>query len=71
MEKLDIKGLPEILENDINVLLNAISNGEEFLDCELSELRADINQCESCHLIDGYTAKLLRDYYIKGGIENG
>lgn len=72
IKKLDIGQLHPFLEKDIDELIAAIKSGQRFIDCELSELLADINQCESCHIIDGYTAKLLREYYINGGwVKNG
>lgn len=65
--KLKIKRLPKFLQEDINALINAINSGKRLYDCELSEVLGDINQCESCHLIDSMTANMLRDYYVNGG----
>ncbi len=67
MEKLEIGKMPDILEKDIEILINAVNSGEKYIDCELSELRADINQCESNGLISSHVAKILRKYYIFGG----
>ena len=69
--KLEIGPLHPFLEQDIENLINAINSNQKLIDCELSELLADINQCESCKLIDGHTAKILRDYYINEGWRNG
>ena len=71
MEKLDIGNLHPFLERDIDALITAVNSGQKLIDCELSELLADINQCESCHIIDGHTANLLREYYVRGGWYNG
>lgn len=71
VSKLEVGTLHPFLENDIDALLNAVNSDKELIDCELSELLADINQCESCRLLDGYTAKLLRNYYIDGGMYHG
>ena len=67
MVKLKVGKLHPFLDKDIDILINAVNSGKTLIDCELSELLADINQCESCRLIDGQTAKQLRDYYINGG----
>ena len=71
IKKLEIGELHPFLEKDIDKLVNAINTEKELIDCELSELLADINQCESCHIISSYTAKQLREYYIRGGWRNG
>lgn len=67
ISKLDLGKLHPFLEKDIDMLVDAINSRKSLIDCELSELLGDINQCESCKIIDGYTAKLLRNYYINGG----
>ncbi len=71
IKKLSIGELHPFLEKDIDRLVSAINNGQLLIDCELSELLADINQCESCRIIDSYTANTLRDYYIRGGWRRG
>ncbi len=71
MKKLDIGELHPFLEADIDSLIDAVNSGQKLVDCEMSELLADINQCESCRIIDGYTANQLRDYYICGGWFHG
>lgn len=63
--ELKVGTLPSFLQDDINALINAINSGKRLYDCELSEVLSDINQCESCHLIDSFTARILRNYYIK------
>lgn len=70
--ELKINNLPSFLQDDINVLICAINSGQKHFDCEMGEVLSDINQCESCSLIDSITANILRDYYINGGcFDNG
>ena len=71
MKKLDIGIMPEPLEQDINQLIDAVNSGKRFVDCEMGEVLGDINQCESCRLIDGHTARILREYYIRRGWTDG
>ena len=71
IKKLEIENLPYILDKDIDELINVINSGQKLYDCEMGEVLGDINQCESCKLIDSITAQLLRDYYINGGMFNG
>lgn len=70
VKKLDTHELPSVLENDIDELIRVINSGERIFDLQMGEVLGDINQCESCRLISSSTAKILRDYYINGGMFN-
>ncbi|MCR5145246.1 MAG: hypothetical protein K6B67_08145 [Lachnospiraceae bacterium] len=67
MKKLELGDLNPVLDQSIDELINAVNSKKRYVDCEMSEVLADINQCESCKIIDSHTANLLRNYYIRGG----
>lgn len=56
--------LPSELDESINNLISAVNNGNELIDCELSQVLGDINMSESWGLIDSLRAKELREYYV-------
>ncbi len=70
MEKKDIlrlkkhPNLPPELDESINNLISAVNNGNELIDCELSQVLGDINMSESWGLIDSLKAKELRKHYV-------
>lgn len=71
MEKLDVKGLPQFLEDDIDALVDAVNSGKKLIDCELSEVLGSIHVSQMSNAISSYTAKVLEDYYIRGGWLHG
>lgn len=71
MKRLDIGIMPDPLEQDIKQLIDAVNSGKQLVDCEMGEVLGDINQCESCKMIDSHTARSLREYYIRGGWVDG
>ncbi len=65
----DYKDLPIELNESINTLISAYYSGERPLDCELSQLRGDINASESYRMIDSGLAKELRQRYYYDFLE--
>ena len=57
--------LPEELNESIEQLIHAVNSKQELVDCEVSQVLADINMSESWGLIStGLLAKELRYYYV-------
>lgn len=55
--------LPVELNNSINTLVEEYHKGKRPLDCEICQVRGDINASESYRLIDSGLAKELRQRY--------
>ena len=56
--------LPEELNESIEQLIHAVNSKQELVDCEVSQVLADINMSESWGLISTGRAKELRGYYV-------
>ncbi len=61
--------LPVELNDSINTLVSAYHSGKRPLDCELSQVRGDINASESYKMIDSGLAKELRQRYFYDFLE--
>lgn len=59
--------IPAFLDNSINELINAYNSGSTLVDCYISELYNDINNCMHGDLTDEQLDE-IRDYYIRGGM---
>lgn len=59
--------IPSLIEHSIDALVEACNSGSSLVDCYMSELYNDINNCLHLDITDDQ-ANELRDYYIRGGM---
>ena len=59
--------IPQILEDGIHDFLeNLNTHNGDLADCYEQDIRSTLNCCDDC--LTKEQDKLLRDYYVKGGI---
>lgn len=59
--------IPDLIDRSIDDLINACNTNSTLVDCYMSELYNNINNCLHLDITDDQ-ANELRDYYIRGGM---